>query len=497
MTELTLSSLRTFFLIHREPWDSTTLEQEILGDFQVIRNPFIIKYDLFDEKGNLFAILFGIPFFDDIETHDSIGKKEIRFDVNVNDIAVLEQKILPRLSGSFVLITRDPLPTRLYPDHSGSMPIVYDPELGSAASTASILLDSKAYETRFDADLYHKLVDSRRGYPESSIPGTLTAHKGVRRLLPNHSLDLSTWRAERFWPRPGDLDFERSPEDIVTDIALHLGNFVSRAASLHRVSIALTAGYDSRLILAAARDVRDRLSSFTMTGHPVIRDAKIAAAMAEKFGFQHRILEIVNASTAEQENWDLAVGHCVHETNRAIHPTLMKVDDADFILCGGFGEVGRCIFYKYNTLAVNDNATTPTKIIAQMYKLNTPEVQTDVALWLESLPDLPTSVVLDLAFLELCTAGGAQYPAQSAIKFALYPFGQRPVFKGFLEARPRDKMKGTLFQHIGRKLWAEVMDVPINRYGDYRDHLVTLSKLTDRRRVAAHLRKRFVHLFGT
>ena len=53
------------------------------------------------------------------------------------------------------------------------------------------------------------------------IAGDDTAHRGVRRLLPNHALDLATWEYRRHWPvADSDLSWLRADDAVAAEKAL-------------------------------------------------------------------------------------------------------------------------------------------------------------------------------------------------------------------------------------------------------------------------------------
>src|SRR4029077_6543503 len=83
-----------------------------------------------------------------------------------------------------------------------------------------------------------------------------------RCLLPNHSLDLHRWTIRRFWPRKarGRLPLKEAAEKG----AKQLRALTLAASRRFPLSLPLTAGRDSRALLAAARDVAKEVHFFTL-----------------------------------------------------------------------------------------------------------------------------------------------------------------------------------------------------------------------------------------
>jgi hypothetical protein len=120
----------------------------------------------------------------------------------------------------------------------------------------------------------------------------------------------------------------------------------------------------------------------------------------------------------------------------------------------------------------------------------------EIEQWLAPLQGwMAPAQLLDLAYIELRGASWAmaQAPAQKAVKWTFAPFAQRTIFDAFLRVPPEIKGPSALFERTATILWYEVMDFPVNRYGDLRDlfkFISQLKKLGKRERVVRFLRAR-------
>ena len=93
-------------------------------------------------------------------------------------------------------------------------------------------------------------------------PLNLTPRKNVWRLLPNHFLDLRQWEAVRHWPKAEILpvgDTDQAVTQVVERVRLHMKALVAKKPVLLR----LTAGQDSRVLLACARPLAQHMTFFT------------------------------------------------------------------------------------------------------------------------------------------------------------------------------------------------------------------------------------------
>jgi len=112
------------------------------------------------------------------------------------DIAGFVERNIFKHSGSWFFVLDCEAGRRLYLDADGTLSAVWDPATGVAAATAAMLLDDRAYADRFETSLYRHLDVVGDGW----FPAGLTAHRGIKRLLVNHYLDLDTATAHRHWP---------------------------------------------------------------------------------------------------------------------------------------------------------------------------------------------------------------------------------------------------------------------------------------------------------
>lgn len=111
--------------------------------------------------------------------------------------------------------------------------------------------------------------------------GTSTSYKNVFRLRPNHFINLATGQFERFYPYK---KLERQPLDVVVKKVSDLLPNLMKAVfnRQEKLMIGLTAGWDSRLLLAACRDIKDKVIFFTDISTSEKQDAKISERLAIK-----------------------------------------------------------------------------------------------------------------------------------------------------------------------------------------------------------------------
>lgn len=408
----------------------------------------------------------------------SVENGEIRVASTIATPLAFARDVVERLAGLLLFETLGgPLGRRLYTDCGSTVPIVYCAENRRIGGSADQLFDSAEYDRRLLTDRIGKLVRNQGG--AGWITGTLTAHQGVERLLANHYLDLDSFTQHRFWPRPDLL--EAAPptlDEAARIVADAMAGYSKAVTARYRTGVALTAGLDSRLVLASTHGGDNPVFCYTMMAGGERFDREIPPKICQGLGLRHQSLELRRATPEAMAQWDRLVGHAMDSANRELHPTLAALD-TDVAMTGLYGEPARGFLYGHDWQTVNDVPADHLGILARLKQPRDEAQEASVAAWLEPIAHLPRSTVLDLAYLELRMGNWAmgQGTAQKAICMTLMPFAQWQIQNAFLTLSLADRGSGQLLPRIGQLLWPEAMAFPINRFGDWRDRLGPLNRL--------------------
>jgi hypothetical protein len=212
-------------------------------------------------------------------------------------------EIVYPLNGRWVLLVDDGITLRLLTDAAGLRQVRYThiDHLGQTWCASQAKHIAKALGLQVDAAAMEFMEWSRATDPESWWPGTSSPYRDVKRLLPNHFLDIRTGRAHRFWPteqrRMRDLD-----NTAVENIATALSAQILSAAQRFQCAQGLSSGWDSRVLLAASRPIVDRLRYYTLkdrgmtANHP---DVRIPGKLAKRLGLPHDLIDIKNEASEE------------------------------------------------------------------------------------------------------------------------------------------------------------------------------------------------------
>jgi len=215
------------------------------------------------------------------------------------------------------------------------------------ASSAGVMADLLGATARFRRPLVHEA-----GLDWYPLPGS--GLKGVRRQLPTQVLDPARRPGEEgfltfrrpFPPVMPGFDHEVALERLETIL-------VTAIRGLHRTTgrplvLQLTAGYDTRLLLAAARKAEVSFSTFTFD-HPDLppADRKLPPKLALLAGVEHRLIEVGPIDQTRVRDHARHTGGHSAALDGEFHANGAwdHVPADSIVLHGGVFEVARCFYW--------------------------------------------------------------------------------------------------------------------------------------------------------
>lgn len=193
---------------------------------------------------------------------------------------------LQSVTGRYVAIHQDGDATTVVPDAFAHRAVYYHLDRPLVASSLKLLCDAADLELTPDDRAVAFVRSETFRANEREFVGDGTRFEEVRRVLPNHLLELDGMAVSR---RPlFPVDTRGDPSEYVADrIAAAIETFESRS----RLRVAITAGWDSRVLLACGRDVASRISWYTCTtreGEPP-PDVSIPREMAARHDLDYAV----------------------------------------------------------------------------------------------------------------------------------------------------------------------------------------------------------------
>jgi hypothetical protein len=167
------------------------------------------------------------------------------------------------LGGRWIIIYKYKSSLLLFNDPCANRQVYYHKELGNdvlCGSDPAILNHFVKLEKDNSPEIVAVLNNPGFKLNEKAWVGSSTIFKGVKHLMPNHFLDVRAKFVTRFWPyKPIEkMDFH-NVVDVCSDIMRGSLLAISKRGKL---SLAVTAGWDSRVLLAASKDICNDVTYF-------------------------------------------------------------------------------------------------------------------------------------------------------------------------------------------------------------------------------------------
>lgn len=335
---------------------------------------------------------------------------------------------------------------------------------------------------RADVD-FRKFYESHsrdsRWDPRCKWIGDETYFAGVKHLLPNHYLDIKKHQALRYWP---DRPIPRlSLDEAVSRSAEFLQNMLRAMAHRHKLMIAVTAGTDSRTILAASRNVADKVYYYVNNLYSDERypDITIPKRMFEGIGIPFHIHEVPKGI---DENFRRIFLNNAFFASDRILPAIYNVyykKMSDFVNVLGIGEIGRTRYGK-----------EPKKLngFRLFYRLGyrsgryvariAEEIRAELSPVCRSSGINPMTL-----FYWEHTLGNWGVTGNSESDIAIEeinPFDSHQLYEIFLgiDARFVKYTRPVFFKELIRRMWPELLEWPINPPFTIRDKSAAVLKNT-------------------
>lgn len=228
----------------KEGWQRHTC-----GAFTLQSDPSLPVWKLLDPSGKHVGFALGWR----IDASARLASADIRIPFAVTSEADGRlENLIYSFGGRFVFAILAEQIRRVYPDAGATLGVVFSAIgkiLGSTVSVLALHHPEHPVWSMTTGDF----PDER---PNQYYPAGLTCDSSTQRLLPNHYVDLDNWEAVRHYPKhPLRPLTDSEIPDAVRKIA-HLLRSQIHAAVRHlpHVYMPLTAGQDSRMLLACSKE---------------------------------------------------------------------------------------------------------------------------------------------------------------------------------------------------------------------------------------------------
>ncbi len=423
---------------------------EEAGNWLLATHPSLPVINIHTEDGKHVGWMLGYPISPECEL--VTGKVVFPSYSNDREKDEIIDEFLYNFGGRFAAIFVEEGLSRFYLDPSGSLAAVYSTTEPVVASTSSAI-----GKDRSSNDWDDQLVEA---LPGMWYPFGLTPHKSLERILPDHYLDLSNWKVVRHWPSKSLLHVDASVTKKIENIAALITNIVCATVS-HGAHLSLTAGLDTRIMLACAREMASEIVFFTSTQDKT--DVHIARLLARKLNLKHVLIESVQTTRSQQERYLRLSGYVADSAVLNHYERHQDKLRRDYIqLAGLAGEVGRSFYWKDGEVDHLDAKT----LLALMNIPTYGPVIGRAENWLSEIRELNPYHKLDVAYIEQrlgCWAGPQMYAYDHLTLPVVYAFSHRRIFENMLRLPHRYRQKQQMTIDICKLKWPETLSVPFNQ----------------------------------
>lgn len=369
--------------------------------------------------------------------------------------------------GRWVLVVKDGARTVVFGDAAGLRQVVYTTgstpgqiwcasQPGSVAELVGLPIDGEAMAfLQTDA---HRI--------DSWPPGDTTAYSGIKRLLPNHYLDLGTGRPRRFWP---DSDLPTIPlRTAVTQSSEILRGLMESAQRRFDLMLPMTAGWDSRLMLAATQSMANEIFFFTaIFPNRTERSEDVAtpSRLLPRLGLKHTILDCrtgVDDEFAKTYRQNVLMAH--EQYCPFAQALFDQTPSGGVCIKGDVGEIARCNFRLGRS---SDSGVTAHELAALAGRPIHPFLINAFEGWLSGARGRSYNVPLLDLFCWEQDAGRLHEMIQAECDIAresFTPLNCRSLLTTMLSVPERHRQRPTfdLFRMLIQRLWPQTLMEPIN-----------------------------------
>lgn len=294
--------------------------------------------------------------------------------------------------------------------------------------------------------------------------GDGTYFGGIKHLLPNHCLDVTGLSVERYWPNRAwkTLDLE----ETVSRACGLLQGMLKGAAHRHPIMMAVTAGTDSRTLLAASRSLKDQVYYFINKERDLTRrsrDIRIPASIFDRIGVPFHIHDVGN--DVDPEFRRVFSGNTFFASDRIL-PTIYNVyykTHQQKLNVVGVGEIGRGYY------GPEPKDVTAYYLAYSLRYKRSKYATRECERWLNEVSQVAQMHGINVMTLflweQLLGNWGAVGNSESDIAIEEFdPYDSHSMYETLL-AIDEQSIRGDrhlVFQEMIRKMWPELLDYSFN-----------------------------------
>lgn len=378
-------------------------------------------------------------------------------------------ELLDKYSGRYAVIFGTPNDVKIVNDATSMRSVFYSKTGGVVASHALLV------EQAMGGGVEKSRLPFKYGFP-----GNLTPFSRTRLLTANTLYSISNREVRRFWP-------SSAPATLTIDQAAHKAlsaatNAMQFLGADRKVKVALTAGLDSRVILAVVLNSNVSFETYTYGDGPdTQRDRVFARDLARLIGVRHHSVPSTRNSAELREALDASHYQAHHAKN--VQGLMEYFREAQSIaVSGNLLEIGRGNYTPARKAGIPAPATVETMVNLH-YRKMAPRLRKELADFGHDLADEISRKAFSQFVKEtdyLSTAGlldpfdqfywehrmsswfGAAMNERDFYAEAFVPFNSREIFQALLGVSRRERDRAAVFYKMIQMVDDRLLDLPIN-----------------------------------
>lgn len=424
-----------------------------------------------DRAGEIIAVVLGVGI--------TAGSACLGLTATVDGGDQALERWIESLSGRFVAVAVFGSERRLYLDPAGNLSAVFNAGAGILASSVPLAITGPL--------LPHSTIDKGLVLQgKSRLLFGETSDRRVTRARPNHYVKIDDFSSVRHWPRSdtafADLDQDRRARfmEINDRLARNIAALVNR----FDCALPVTAGMDSRIILAAAFPLLDRIKEFYCyhLNRSTRVDAVGAVRLAEQLAIPIRIISrrspwVQNSlpSTFDDEEYQrmvLRTGWCF-KMRRDWARFVALTPRVDVVLRGTGLEMTRANKWTDANVKQPCNAKSGLRALTGLRagkkrdskaEKRYQHLLAEYENWMDTLPEPAHARLYDLAHVELMLPSGPVLEYSAYVEhFTVNPFNDRRLYQLTAAIAPRARMRGSLVRKSIAANNPSLLNVPFHR----------------------------------
>jgi hypothetical protein len=457
---------RRQFLMSRAPitalgdWNSLEVDQ-----YYLYSHPDLDVHELSDAKKTIVLIGYLFDPFDYTKGNSDILMDIISKSRSFRDFILA----IKPYAGRYVLVYEDETCLKLVQDALSLREVYYSTKrnlivCGSQPNLIATYSNPKLRKTK-NPEVVSFLVNHMKWVRNGRLwVGDGSYYDQINHLLPNYCLDLRSLSVQRYWPntelRTLDLD------ETVKRACSFLQGTLKAVTHRHSVMMAVTAGTDSRTLLAASREIADKIYFFINNQGELNdkrADLRIPQMLFSRINLPFHVHDVPPHVDAEFKK--VFLNNTFFASERIL-PTIFNVyfrNHGDKINILGVGEIGRAL---WGDEPKNLSAYYLAYVLR--YKKSRYAIR-QCQQWLEEV--LPTARKLHLNIMtlllweQLLGNWGVVGNSESDIAIEEFdPYDSHYLYETLLSVDEKC-IKGdrhAVFREMIRRMWPELLEYPIN-----------------------------------